>query len=73
VDAEGKVQQRRIATDRAVGNQWLVSSGLAAGERVIVEGLQKARPGAEVQAVPLEAGETTAATESEPQMGSRTK
>jgi len=56
VDAEGKVQQRMLTLDRAVGNQWLVSSGLAAGDRVIVEGLQKVRPGAAVKVAGPEAG-----------------
>ncbi len=53
VDNEGKVQQRMITTDRAIGDQWLVASGLAAGEKVIVEGMQKARPGATVKTVPF--------------------
>jgi membrane fusion protein (multidrug efflux system) len=53
VDAEGKVRQRGLSTDRALGDQWLVSSGLVRGERVIVEGMQKVRPGAAVKAVPF--------------------
>jgi membrane fusion protein (multidrug efflux system) len=56
VDAEEKVQQRMLMLDRAIGDAWLVSSGLAAGERVIVEGIQKARPGASVKVVPFETG-----------------
>jgi len=55
VDAAGKVSERVIAVDRAVGSSWLVSAGLAAGERVIVEGVQKARAGAIVKAVPIAA------------------
>lgn len=54
IDAEGKVQQRSLTLDRAVGDAWLVSSGLAPGERVIVEGMQRVRPGAAVKAVPFE-------------------
>ena len=50
VNAENKVELRTLKTDRAIGDQWLVSSGLAAGDRVIVEGLQSVRPGAEVKA-----------------------
>lgn len=50
--ADGKVQQRQLAIDRAVGNQWLVTSGIAAGDRVIIEGMQKVRPGAPAKAVP---------------------
>jgi len=53
VDAEKKVQQRMLMVDRTIGDKWLVSSGLAAGERVIVEGMQKAKPGASVKVVPL--------------------
>jgi membrane fusion protein, multidrug efflux system len=53
VDAQGKVQQRMITVDRALGDKWLVSSGLADGDRIIVEGIQKVRPGASVKAVPL--------------------
>jgi membrane fusion protein (multidrug efflux system) len=55
VDASGKVQQRAITVDRAIGDKWLVSSGLAPGDRVIVEGSQKVRPGASVKAVPFNA------------------
>ncbi len=53
VDTKGKVEQRTIGLDRAIGDQWLVSSNLAAGERVIVEGMQKVRPGAAVKEVPF--------------------
>jgi membrane fusion protein (multidrug efflux system) len=56
VDGEGKVGQRMLTLDRAIGDQWLVSAGLAPNERVIVEGMQKAQPGAAVKAVPFDAG-----------------
>jgi membrane fusion protein (multidrug efflux system) len=56
VDAENKVQLRMLTFDRAIGDQWLVSAGLAPGDRVIVEGMQKVTPGASVKAVPFEAG-----------------
>jgi membrane fusion protein (multidrug efflux system) len=56
VDAESKVQQRMITTDRAIGDKWLVSSGVSPGDRVIVEGIQKVRPGASVKIVPFDAG-----------------
>ncbi|NLX04609.1 MAG: efflux RND transporter periplasmic adaptor subunit [Phycisphaerae bacterium] len=55
VDAEGKARQQMITVDRAIGDTWLVTSGLAPGDRVIVEGLQKVRPGSAVKAVPLAA------------------
>ncbi len=53
VDEAGKVAQRMLSLDRAVGSQWLVSSGLAPGDRIIVEGIQKVRPGASVTTVTL--------------------
>jgi membrane fusion protein, multidrug efflux system len=53
--SEEIVQQQPIVTDRVIGADWLVSSGLAEGDRVIVEGLQKARPGAKVKVVPFKA------------------
>lgn len=56
VDAEGKVQQRMLTVDRTIGDKWLVSSGIAQGDRVIVEGIQKVRPGASVKVVAFEEG-----------------
>jgi membrane fusion protein (multidrug efflux system) len=55
VNASGKVEQRRLAVDRAMGDRWLVTSGLAAGDQLIVEGLQKVRPGMAVKVVPFAA------------------
>ena len=46
VDEAGKVRQRSLTLGRAMGDKWLVKRGLAAGDRVIVEGAQKVRPGA---------------------------
>lgn len=60
VGADGKVERRTLTTDRAIGDAWLVTDGLAAGDRVIVEGLQKVRPGAPVNPVPAQAPSTTA-------------
>jgi membrane fusion protein, multidrug efflux system len=45
VDAGGRVEARTVQLGRAIGNQWLVTTGLAAGDRLIVGGLQKVRPG----------------------------
>ncbi|KRG83767.1 hemolysin D [Stenotrophomonas daejeonensis] len=50
VDGEGKVALRQVAVSRTVGDKWLVEDGLAAGDKVIVEGLQKIGPGMPVQA-----------------------
>lgn len=45
VNAAGKVEQRTLTVLRAVGNQWWISAGLQAGDKVIVDGLQNIRPG----------------------------
>ncbi|OLF53424.1 efflux RND transporter periplasmic adaptor subunit [Pseudomonas chlororaphis] len=50
VVVDGKVEQRVLTIDRAVGNQWWVSAGLGAGDQLIVEGGQKVRVGAAVLA-----------------------
>lgn len=65
VDAEGKVAVRQVQVSRVVGDQWLVEEGLAQGDRVIVEGLQKIRPGDPVQAT--EAGAAPASPAARPQ------
>jgi membrane fusion protein (multidrug efflux system) len=49
---EGKVQLRTLRTSRAVGNQWLIDDGLEAGDRVVVEDLQKVHAGMVVKPVP---------------------
>ena len=56
------VQQRMLTTDRAIGDKWLVTSGLAKGDRVIIEGLQKAMPGMPVKVVHTKVNESLAAT-----------
>ncbi|MDP2825863.1 MAG: efflux RND transporter periplasmic adaptor subunit [Sulfuritalea sp.] len=52
VDVEGKVAPRPIKTSTMSGGDFIVDSGLKGGEQVIVNGLQKARPGAVVKPVP---------------------
>ncbi len=52
VGADGKVQQRDLLTQRAIGNQWLVTGGLQAGDVLVVSGHQKVHPGALVEAIP---------------------
>src|SRR5688500_7947277 len=51
VGPDGKVEQRVVAVSRTIGDRWLVEEGLEAGDRVIVEGLQKVQPGMAVNAV----------------------
>ena len=51
VAANGTAELRVLQIPRAVGNQWLVSSGLSPGDKVIVDNLQRVRPGAPVKVV----------------------
>ena len=53
VGGEEKVEPRVIKVLRTIGEDWLVSEGLKPGDRVILEGLQRARPGTPVKAVPF--------------------
>jgi len=53
VGAEDKVEPRVIKVDRTVGKDWLVNEGLQPGDRVIMEGFQRARPGTQVKVVPF--------------------
>jgi membrane fusion protein (multidrug efflux system) len=48
VNAEGKIEVRDLTTDRAIGSNWLVTSGLKPGDKVVIEGLQSIRPGMDV-------------------------
>ncbi|HNM44499.1 efflux RND transporter periplasmic adaptor subunit [Plasticicumulans sp.] len=52
VNADGKAERRDLVTERAVGDRWLVTTGIAAGERVIVDNLQKVKAGALVKPLP---------------------
>jgi len=52
VGKDGKVAERTVTADRAIEGAWLITAGLSTGERVIVDGLQKAKPGALVKVVP---------------------
>jgi len=60
VNANNEVEQRVLKTDRTIGDKWLVTDGLKAGDRVIVEGLQFVRPGAKVKATEAPATATAA-------------
>jgi membrane fusion protein (multidrug efflux system) len=53
VNGENKVEQKPLELDRTVGDRWLVRTGLAAGDRVVVEGQLRVRPGATVKVVPF--------------------
>jgi len=54
VNASGVVESRQLQVSQTVRNKWLVTSGLKAGDRLIVEGVQSAEPGMRVHAVPAD-------------------
>lgn len=60
VNKEGKVEPRPVKVSRTIGDKWLVEDGLAAGDRVIVAGLQKIKPGVPVKAVEASTSQATA-------------
>jgi membrane fusion protein (multidrug efflux system) len=64
VDAENKVQMRMLGLSRAIGDKWNVSEGLKQGDQVIVEGIQRVRPGVSVKVVPFDPGRNTTAEDS---------
>ena len=62
VGPDGKAELRVLQTPRAVGNQWLVADGLKPGDRLIVDNLQKVRPGAPIKPVPAKLAPAFVAT-----------
>lgn len=52
VDAQNRADERLVTADRAIGTDWVITNGLKPGDRVIVQGLAKVKPGAPVRAVP---------------------
>ncbi len=62
VNAQGVVEQRALVTDRAIGDKWLVSSGLKEGDQLVVDGQQSAKAGAKVKVVPWSPKATVAST-----------
>lgn len=52
INSEDKVETRKIVTETVIGNRFLVTEGLEPGDKVVVEGLQKIKPGIQVKAVP---------------------
>ncbi|MDY0748988.1 efflux RND transporter periplasmic adaptor subunit [Paucibacter sp. R3-3] len=61
VNAENKVEQRAPTATRAIGDQWLITAGLKSGDRLIVQGLSKIRPGDTVKVVDVAASTPAAA------------
>jgi membrane fusion protein (multidrug efflux system) len=52
VGKDGKVARKAVTTDRMEGDSWIVSSGVAAGDQVVVSGVQRAQPGQPAKATP---------------------
>jgi membrane fusion protein (multidrug efflux system) len=52
VGPDDKVAERKVTADRAIEGEWLITAGLNPGERVVLDGLQKIKPGAAVRPVP---------------------
>jgi membrane fusion protein (multidrug efflux system) len=57
VNKEGKIEQRFLTINRAIGNKWLITSGLENGDKIIVEGLLNIRPGMSVNASEFQTAE----------------
>ena len=55
VGPDNKIEVRNVTTGDRAGNLWIITAGLKAGERVVVEGIQKCQPGAEVTPQPYAA------------------
>ena len=50
VKADDTIEIRSVKAGQRIGSLWIIDSGLAAGERIVVEGVQKVRPGVKVKA-----------------------
>lgn len=68
VNPENKVELRTLTADKSVGNQWLVTSGLVTGDKVIVDGMQKIKVGDEVKPIEV-AVESNRSAGSQPATG----
>ncbi|HOL59890.1 MAG TPA: efflux RND transporter periplasmic adaptor subunit [Syntrophales bacterium] len=53
VNEKNTVEMRPLVVDQVIGDKWLVSSGLTPGEKVIMEGIQRVRPGMTVKTTPF--------------------
>lgn len=71
VGADDKVEKRSVELDRAIGDQWVVTKGLAAGDRLIVGGLQSVKPGVQVAVRQQVAAHDPAPPRSRPALAAR--
>lgn len=65
VDAQNRIEARRVLNERMIDNQWMITDGLQEGDRIVVEGRQKVRPGAEVQIAETLASDPSAPAQAE--------
>jgi len=73
VKPDATVDQRMVKAGERVGNLWIIDSGLKPGEKIIVEGLQKVRPGVQVSAKTVKPEEVTAPASTAPAAESKAK
>jgi membrane fusion protein, multidrug efflux system len=71
VGANDTVERRSVELDRAIGDQWVVTKGLAAGDRLIVGGLQRIKPGIQVTVHPQLAARDPVPSGSKPALAAR--
>jgi Membrane-fusion protein len=69
VGADGKVARKDITAERAQGANWIVTQGLAGGEKVIVSGLQRVQPGQPAKASPMSPANAAASAGQSPRQG----
>jgi membrane fusion protein, multidrug efflux system len=73
VKPDATVEQRMVKAGERVGNLWIIDSGLKPGEKVIVEGIQKVKPGVQVSAKTLKPEEKTSLAPNTPPAESKAK
>jgi len=71
VGGDGKVENRSVELDRAIGDEWVVTKGLVSGDRLIVAGRQKVKPGMDVSVRPQVTAHEGAAEHSKPALAAR--
>ncbi|CAM3731931.1 MULTISPECIES: efflux RND transporter periplasmic adaptor subunit [Rahnella] len=62
VGADNKVELRTVTTTQAIGDKWVVTDGLKSGDKIIVTGLQKIKPGVQVTAQEVDQNAAAPAT-----------
>lgn len=67
IKSDGTVEKRIVELGRAIGVNWLLDSGLQAGEQVVVDGFQRIKPGDKVKAVPIDLTKSATSQAVDPQ------